>query len=124
MPHQPRVTAMASSPLQRRLTPFLRTIPRRARWRQQARARRVYRPRLEPLEVRLPPTMSTFGQFDGLVTGAGGAAANPVGAAGPNSYVETADSTVAIYGKDGTLIASDDLGDFLFTRGGLTPLGS
>src|SRR5262249_37868675 len=79
------------------------------------------RPSIEALEARLVPTVSILNNFDGLISGA---PPDTCGAAGPKSYVETVNSSVTIFGKNGTTIASPDgLSDFLFTQGGLKSMG-
>src|SRR5260370_31632830 len=78
---------------------------------------------LELLETRLAPAVSVINNFDGLVQG-GSVPPDTCGAAGPFSYVETVNSAVSIFNKNtGGTIASDGLGHFLFTTGGITPVG-
>jgi hypothetical protein len=72
---------------------------------------------VEALETRLMPTVNVLNNFDGLV---GGGPPDACGAAGPNSYVETINASVSILSKNGPTIATDNLGHFLFTVGGLT----
>jgi hypothetical protein len=67
------------------------------------------------------PTLSVLSNFDGLSSGQ---PPDTCGAVGPNSYVETVNTSVAIYNKaTGTQIATDGLNDFLFTVGGITAVG-
>jgi hypothetical protein len=81
--------------------------------------RHTARPRLEQLESRLVPAVNLLNNFDGLVSGA---PPDTCGAAGPNTYIETVNSSVAIYNKfTNASIASDTLTDFLWTVGGITP---
>jgi hypothetical protein len=76
------------------------------------------RPSVEALEARLAPTVNVLSNFDGLVSGS---PPDTCGAVGPNSYVETINASVAIFGKNGTSTARDTLSHFLFTVGGITP---
>ncbi len=76
---------------------------------------------LELLESRLAPTVSVINNFDGLVSGG---PPDTTGAVGPNSYIETVNSSVAIYNKaTGATIIQDGLDHFLFTVGGIIPRG-
>jgi hypothetical protein len=99
----------------RRSSPSARPVTRASR---RTRTAQGFRPGLECLEDRLAPTVSVINNFAGLV---GGPPPDTCGAAGPNSYVETINSSVAIYGKNGTLTAQDGLGHFLYTVGGIRP---
>jgi hypothetical protein len=89
------------------------------------------RPHLELLECRLAPTISIINNFDALVTDRHAEPPDTVGAAGPNSYIETVNSSagasngVAIYNKaTGAVIAQDNLQHFFYTTGGITPTDS
>jgi hypothetical protein len=63
-------------------------------------------------------TVSVIKNFDGLVSGV---PPDTCGAAGPNSYIETVNSSVAIYNKStGATIATDGLAHFFYTTGGIT----
>jgi hypothetical protein len=79
------------------------------------------RPRIEALEARLVPTVNVMNNFDGLISGA---PPDTCGAAGPSSYVETVNSSVTIFRKDGTTIDSKSLSDFLFTQGQIKKVGA
>ena len=69
-----------------------------------------FRPRLERFEDRLAPTVNILNNYTGLSSDA---PPDTCGAAGPYSYVETVNSSVAIYDKGtGTSIASYDLPTF------------
>jgi hypothetical protein len=71
--------------------------------------------------------VSVLDHFNGLDFVGGGMARPPdtCGAAGPNSYVETVNTAVEIYNKTtGARITSDSLAHFLFTVGGITPVGA
>jgi hypothetical protein len=78
-----------------------------------------FRPSLERLERRLAPTVSVLNNFDGLV---GATPPDTCGAAGPSSYIEQINFSVAIYDKTTgkTIVPPDDLHHFLYTTGGLT----
>src|SRR5579884_1022503 len=85
--------------------------------------RRPVRLRLVQLESRVAPAVSLLNHLDGIGFN-GSAPPDTCGAAGPNSYIETANSTVTIYNKTtNAVIASDGLYDFLYTKGGITPVG-
>jgi hypothetical protein len=76
---------------------------------------------LELLESRLAPTVSILSNFAGI---SGGNPPDTCGAAGPNSYVETINTSVEIFNKiTGDKIDSDGLNDFLFTVGGISKIG-
>jgi hypothetical protein len=91
-----------------------RTIVRRRPTRQ--------RLRLELLENRVAPAVSLLNHTDSPWSGA--TPPDTCGAAGPNSYIETGNSYVNIYNKStNATIASDNLNHFLFTVGGITPIG-
>jgi hypothetical protein len=77
-----------------------------------------FRPHLELLESRLAPTVSVITNFAGIT---GGGPPDTCGAAGPNSYIETINTSVEIFNKTtGAQIALDGLNDFFFTVGGLS----
>ena len=98
----------------------IRSKKRRTRANQTGRATR-HRLFVEKLEDRITPTVSIVNSFAGL---ASGGPPDTVGAAGPNSYVETVNTAVSIYNKStGATIATDGLNHFLFTVGGITPKG-
>jgi hypothetical protein len=82
---------------------------------------------LEQLESRLAPAVSLLNHFDGMnfnVNTPHGAPPDTCGAAGPNSYVETVNAAVTIYNKStNAVIASDNLYDFLYNKGGIKPVG-
>lgn len=80
-----------------------------------------FRPGVELLESRLAPTVSILSNFAGI---SGGNPPDTCGAAGPNSYIETINTSVEIFNKTtGAKIDSDDLNHFLFTVGGITAVG-
>ena len=81
-------------------------------------------PRLEALEDRTLLTVQLLSHYNGLDFNSGGVGGTPpdtVGAAGPTSYIETVNSSVAIYTPKatGASVVSDDLFHFLFVTGGL-----
>jgi hypothetical protein len=77
---------------------------------------RAGRPQLEQLESRLVPTVQLLNNFGGLVSGA---PPDTCGAAGPNSYLETVNTSVSIYDKgNGSTIVSTDMFTFFFNIGG------
>jgi hypothetical protein len=87
--------------------------------------RHTVRLRLVQLESRLAPAVSLLNHFDAIgydtIGYDGTTPPDTCGAAGPNSYIETVNSAVAIYNKStNALIAWDSLSDFLFTKGGLS----
>jgi hypothetical protein len=84
---------------------------------------RRFRPRLEALEDRTLLTVQLLGHYNGLDFDSSGGWSPPdtVGAAGPTSYIETNNFTVAIYTpKDtGGLSVRDSLYDFFYITGEL-----
>jgi hypothetical protein len=79
---------------------------------------------LEQLEDRIVPTVGLLSHYTGLDSaglGGGGEPPDTQGAAGPSSTIETINQGVAIYSpkSSGLAIATDDLADFYFTKGGL-----
>jgi uncharacterized repeat protein (TIGR01451 family) len=86
------------------------------------RAARSSRPRLEGLEHRTVLSVSVGSSFAGLDFNHSGGYVPPDtnAAAGPSSYVETVNQTVALYAKsNGSQTASASLSTFWFTTGGL-----
>jgi hypothetical protein len=76
---------------------------------------------VEPLEQRTLLTVSILnGGGNGIVGIAGGNPPDTCGAVGPSSYIECVFSGIKITNKtSGATIASDSLGNFLFTTGNL-----
>ncbi len=85
--------------------------------------RKPFRPTLERLEDRRVLTILLNSSYTGLDSAAAGGGEPPDsnGAAGPTSYIETVNQTLAIYSPkaSGTQLASDSFDDFWFTQGGL-----
>ncbi len=85
--------------------------------------RRSFRPRLEQLEARVVPAVNILSQFTGLTVNNPGDGFEPPdtqGAAGPTSYIETVNQSIAIFSKmGGTQIAQDPFDDFWLVQGGL-----
>ncbi|HEY1337224.1 MAG TPA: hypothetical protein VGF59_06925, partial [Bryobacteraceae bacterium] len=64
-----------------------------------------------------------FSQTNSLQASGGFVPPDTTGAAGPNSYVEAVNQSVAIYTPKTTGTGvKDSLADFFFTKGGLTPI--
>jgi hypothetical protein len=96
-----------------------RLFDRKPRTNRKTAARR--RPVVETLEDRLVPTVQLLNNFGGMV---GQAAPDACGGAGPDSYVESVNQSVAIYNKSGHTIATSKTVDFFFNVGGYqVPLG-
>ena len=107
------------TPSRRWLTPFSRPFPRAGR---PARAPRSRRPQLEGLERRTVLSVTVANSFVGLDFNHSGGYTPPDtnAAAGPSSFVETVNQTVALYAKSsGSQTASSALSTFWFTTGGL-----
>ncbi len=86
-----------------------------------SRQRLYHRLELERLEYRIVPSITLLNSFPGLkLDDSGGVPPDTQGAAGPKSYEETVNAVVSFYDKTtGATIASDDMNDFFFTKGGL-----
>lgn len=98
------------------------------------RKKRRFRPQLERLEDRTLLSVDLISNFTGMnQVGASGPTNNPgfiwlyvppdtCGAAGPTSYVETANQAITIFTPKatGTTSVTDSADDFWFTQGGLT----
>jgi hypothetical protein len=104
---------------------YLAKLRAALRWRTIRRPsppRKRARLQLEQLETRLAPAVSLLNHFDGLVSGA---PPDTCGAAGPDSYIESVNYSAAIYNQSTDhVIASDNLNDFFYTKGGLTKADS
>src|SRR5579863_6786836 len=86
------------------------------------------KPRLEALEDRSLPSVTLLHNYSALDFNQSGGYVPPdtCGAAGPTEYVETVNSTVAIFSSktSGGSPLTDDLNHFFFTTGGLTHVDS
>jgi hypothetical protein len=102
--------------------PLSRLFPFRSKQRNQRSKAAKPRPlMLEVLESRLAPAVSVLNSFGGAFS-AGDRPPDTCGAAGPNSYIETVNTEVKIFDKTtGAAIADDNLQNFLWTVGGITP---
>jgi hypothetical protein len=85
--------------------------------------RECFRPRLEALEDRCLLSVQMLSHYNGIqFYGSGGwLPPDTVGAAGPTSYIETTNATVAIFTPKttGASVVSDDIYHFLYITGGL-----
>ncbi|MHB1423964.1 MAG: autotransporter outer membrane beta-barrel domain-containing protein [Gemmataceae bacterium] len=84
---------------------------------------------LERLEDRIVPTLTVLSEYPALNFTSSGATSVPPdteGAAGPNSFVEAVNQAIAIYtpAKTGSNVVTDQMTNFFFTQGGLTPVVS
>lgn len=103
------------------------TAGSRRRNRLVARRSLYHRLELERLENRIVPSITLLSSQQGINldnSSGGWVPPDTQGGAGPNSYVETTNATVAMYGKSsGTTLGQDSLPDFFFTQGGLKNIG-
>ncbi len=124
---------MFPSPWRIWLRRLSRSIQFGGQWRpRRFTAPRLFRPRLERLEDRVVPTVTTLTNYNGVnfgqsaliqanTVGGGATPPDPQGAAGPNSYIEEVNLTIALFGPktSGVNPVTDAIDDFFNYQGNL-----